>query len=185
MYVFTLLHHEQKTFNSAIANKEENMRFDYYKVDDMWFFEDMVNDVKISVFATRWTETRKGPMLDFKVRFSYMLENTCFEIEILTDKFEKESVEDYCKLMRNYYISRDFLKNITEKGSNIFKCHANGYLRKIGRNNIVYGYVKSEWYKKLKITSVRDDWHGLKLKENEKPAQEYPESRIGIGCICD
>lgn len=184
MYVFTLLHHEQKTFNSAIANKEENMRFIYDKTEDMWLFEDMVNDVKISVFVTRWAEAGKGPMIDFTVFADNIAECNCYEVEILTDKFKEESVEDYCKLIRDCYNSEDFLERITKTGSDIFKCHANGYFRELGRENRVMQYIKREWYKALKITSIYENCNGsIMLNKNEKPSLEYPGSRIDL--ICD
>lgn len=160
------------------------MRFIYDKTEDMWVFEDLVaNDIKISIVVTRWAEAGKGPMLDFAIKADDMAEHDVYEVEILTGWHKENYVKDYCKLIRDCYNLEDFLENITERGSDIFKCHANGYFRELGRENRVMQYIKRKWYKVLKITSIYENCNGIVLDKNEKPALEYPGSRID--CICD
>lgn len=158
------------------------MRFDYDKKGDMWVFEDMVRNITITIYVTRWAESGKGPMLDFAVFADDEAEYNCYEVEVLTARIKEGVINDYCKEIRDCYSSEDFLEKITKRGSEIFKSHTNGYFREIGHEGRVMQYVKSRNYKVIK-TTITYKANCLNLNKKEKPALEYPGSRLD--CIAD
>lgn len=160
------------------------MRFIYDKELDMWTYE---GENGITIYITDWADTEKGPIVDFAIFIDSMDNDIIYEVEVMTKSLQDKKKAELCEEICMSYDDNkkdNFLSDILDKVDKVLgKCNVNVYLREIGSSKKVMAYGKKRTkFRTLRYT-VRYDRVYAPLKGREKPALEYPGSRLD--CIAD
>lgn len=160
------------------------MRFIYDKELDMWTYE---GEKGVTIHITNWADTEKGPMVDFAIFIDGMDDNIIYEVEVMTKSLQEKQKAEFCEEICMSYDAEktdDFLSDILKKADKILgKCNVNVYLREIGPRKKVMAYGKKRTKLCVLKYTVIYYRNYAPLKGRQKPALEYPGSRLD--CIAD